>query len=107
MSGELSRGTGRGKHTTRFAQLLVLDQRTIVADTPGFTALKLPKLQTQDLALHFPEFRAVGPCRFRSCLHREEPHCAVKGEDNIAESRYQNYLTFLSEIEKGERRGKY
>lgn len=106
-SGELSRATARGKHTTRFAQLLVLDSRTIVADTPGFTALKLPKLAREELALYFPEFRATGPCRFRSCLHREEPDCAIKGEAGIAQSRYQNYLTFLTEIEEGERRGKY
>lgn len=105
-SGELSRATGRGRHTTRFAQLLVLDTRTLVADTPGFTALHLPELKKEELALHFPEF-VQDSCRFRSCLHRQEPDCAVRQSDEIAPSRYQNYLTFLKEIEEGERRGKY
>ncbi len=104
-SGDLSRGTGRGKHTTRYAQLLILDQWSLVADTPGFTALNLPGLKKAELAAAFPEFAAAGACRFRSCLHKDEPDRAVRR--TAAKSRYQSYLAFLKEIEEGERHGKY
>lgn len=106
-SGELSRSIRRGRHTTRFAQLLVLDSQTLVADTPGFTALRLPQLAREELAHHFPDFASAGSCRFNNCLHKEEPGCAVKSASTVAPSRYQNYLTFLSEIEEGERRARY
>jgi ribosome biogenesis GTPase len=106
-SGKLSTKTSRGRHTTRFAQLLVIDSKTLVADTPGFTALRLPQMKKEALTEYFPEFGDVGQCRFRSCLHRQEPDCAVQQSAAIAKSRYQNYLAFLGEIEEGERRGKY
>ncbi|CRH94693.1 Putative ribosome biogenesis GTPase RsgA [Chlamydia trachomatis] len=51
----------------------------------------------------FPEIAASSQsCKFRTCTHTHEPSCAVKPAvevGKIAQSRYDNYLQFLSEIQ--------
>lgn len=102
-TGEISDALGRGKHTTRHVELIPLDDG-LVADTPGFSAIDFLEMEASQLPKEFPEFLAAAPhCRFRECRHVKEPGCQVKVEveaGEIAESRYKNYLQFLSEIEK-------
>ena len=101
--GEVSAKVQRGRHTTRRVELLAFDQG-YVADTPGFSQLHLEAGQEQQerLQLAFPEFdRYRGACRFRSCLHRSEPGCAVLAAveaGEIAPSRHGHYLLFLEEV---------
>lgn len=100
-TGEVSAKIERGRHTTRRVELLAFDQG-YVADTPGFSQLALEPGQEGRLQFAFPEFeRYRDACRFRGCLHRKEPGCAVldavaKGE--IAASRHQHYLLFYDEV---------
>ncbi|HPT83658.1 MAG TPA: ribosome small subunit-dependent GTPase A [Limnochordia bacterium] len=100
-TGEVSTKIQRGKHTTRRVELLAVDQG-YVADTPGFSQLYLEPGQAERLQFAFPEFlRYREECRFRGCLHRQEPDCAVlkaleRGE--IAPSRHAHYLLFLEEV---------
>jgi ribosome biogenesis GTPase len=107
-TAETSKSLGRGKHTTRHVELLPLLEGRF-ADTPGFSALKFEDIQTEELSRCFPEMWAIkDQCRFRGCLHQNEPNCAVKeavetGE--IADSRYNNYLQILTEIQN--RKPKY
>lgn len=100
--GETSKALGRGKHTTRHVELLPLFNGWF-ADTPGFSMVDLKEIETTELALYFPEIweRRAG-CKFNTCLHHNEPHCAVKeavAKREIADFRYAHYLDFLSEIE--------
>ncbi|WP_438717041.1 ribosome small subunit-dependent GTPase A [Enterococcus sp. AZ109] len=101
-TGEISESLGRGKHTTRHVELLELFNG-LVADTPGFSSIDFLELLAEDLPKDFPEFRAAAPyCRFRECRHVKEPGCEVKKQveaGEIAQSRYDNYLQFLQEIE--------
>lgn len=101
-TGEISESLGRGKHTTRHVELLELFDG-LVADTPGFSSIDFLELLAEDLPKDFPEFRAAAPyCRFRECRHVKEPGCEVKKQveaGEIAQSRYDNYLQFLQEIE--------
>ena len=101
-TGEVSKKIGRGKHTTRYAQLLPLDGGGFVVDTPGFSATDFREIDTSDLTLYFPEIRAAASeCKFTSCLHYKEPQCAVKQavqENRIHRSRYESYLSILEEI---------
>jgi len=98
---EISRALGRGKHTTRHVQLHSLGDAR-VADTPGFSSLDLDEMEVEELSFAFLEFDKAAPgCRFRGCLHENEPGCAIKEKTeagDFLESRYENYLVFLNEI---------
>lgn len=101
-TGAVSEKIGRGKHTTRFAQLLPLVGGGLVVDTPGFSATDFSEIAPAALTQCFPELVALAPgCKFTSCLHDKEPQCAVKQavlDNRIARSRYESYLAILAEI---------
>lgn len=98
---EISLSLGRGKHTTRHVELYKISDGYI-ADTPGFSALDLKgisKLELRDTFIEFMDYE----CKFRDCMHNKEKDCGVKKaleEKLILQSRYNNYLLFLEEIEK-------
>ena len=100
-TGEVSEKIGRGKHTTRFAQLLPFDEGYI-ADTPGFGNLLLEGLEPEQAVAAFREFAQYeAGCRFCPCSHTHEPVCGVKeamAAGQIAASRYESYLAMLEEI---------
>ena len=100
-TGEVSEKIGRGKHTTRFAQLLPFDEGYI-ADTPGFGNLLLEGMEPEQAVAAFREFAQYeGGCRFCPCSHTHEPVCGVKeavAAGQIAASRYESYLAMLEEI---------
>jgi len=99
---EISKALGRGKHTTRHVELHKL-AGGLVADTPGFSALDLAELEVEDLREAFIEFVPLqNDCRFRGCIHMNEPKCAIKSAVDAGEilaSRYANYLQLLDEIQ--------
>lgn len=105
--GEVSRKTGRGKHTTRFVQLVPLPSGGLIADSPGFSYLRLGDIRPDELRILFPGFGQLAQtCRFSSCLHRDEPGCEIKGavaDGRISQTRYENYLELLREIESYQR----
>lgn len=101
---ELSDYSGKGQHTTTFAEMFDLDFGGAIIDTPGIKTLSFNHLEPMDVAHNFREFFEYSEqCRFGGkCLHRNEPGCAVKAaieEGNISELRYLNYLQILEEIE--------
>ncbi|WP_370296941.1 ribosome small subunit-dependent GTPase A [Rossellomorea marisflavi] len=104
----ISSHLGRGKHTTRHVELIHVDGG-LVADTPGFSSLDFTELDESDLPLCFPEMAAASEaCKFRGCLHVNEPKCAVKEKveaGTIPAYRYDHYLSFHQEIK--ERKPRY
>ncbi len=100
-TGAVSEKIGRGKHTTRFAQLLPFDEGYI-ADTPGFGNLLLEGMEPEQALAAFREFAQYEDgCRFCPCSHTHEPVCGVKeavASGAIAASRYESYLAMLEEI---------
>lgn len=100
-TGEVSTTLGRGRHTTRHVELLVINNG-LVADTPGFSLIEFSEIEAEDLANGFVELKEYGKrCKFRSCLHDKEPNCAVKkavDDGQIEKFRYKHYLSFLQEI---------
>ena len=96
-TGEISKALGRGKHTTRFVQLLELYGGKIV-DTPGFSAIEFNKMSKEDIRNCFIEFKKY-PCPFKDCMHLTEKECIVKKEvekGNILDTRYDDYKKFIS-----------
>lgn len=104
---EISSRLGRGRHTTRHVELLPLLEGGLVADTPGFSQLDFNDFEPEELGELFIEFESFAPsCKFRGCVHQNEPKCAVKKaveEGEIAQHRYDHYEKFLNEI-KGQKR---
>ncbi len=101
-TGEISDSLGRGRHTTRAVSFYnVYDGK--IADTPGFSSLDYEVTESEMLNECFPELAETSQsCKFRTCTHTHEPSCAVKPAveaGQIAQSRYDNYLQFLSEIQ--------
>lgn len=97
-TGEISKALGRGKHTTRFVQLLEVYGGK-VADTPGFSMIDFSKMSKQDIRNCFVEFNKY-PCPFKDCMHQDEKECRIKKEvekGNILNSRYENYKKFIKD----------
>jgi ribosome biogenesis GTPase len=102
-TGDISKKTTRGKHTTRHVELMDLDINSYILDSPGFSSLDLDFIEREeDLASYFMEIKKHSDkCKFISCVHHNEPDCEVKRQlekGNISNSRYENYLSFLDEI---------
>ncbi len=100
-TGVISEALGRGKHTTRHVELLEVCGG-LLADTPGFSSFDFDEIEREELSYCFPEFRkAAESCKFRGCMHVQEPKCAVKTgveTGSIIAYRYKHYLQFLEEI---------
>lgn len=104
---KISTHLGRGKHTTRHVELIPIGTG-LVADTPGFSSLDFINIEVEELSDCFPEMRErASLCKFRGCTHSQEPQCAVKQsleKGEIADYRYEDYLSFLEEIKQQIRR---
>lgn len=101
---ELSDFSGKGQHTTTFAERHPLKEGGYIIDTPGIKSLSFSHFEVADVAHNFREiFERSEDCKFRAnCLHRNEPGCAVKDSveaGEISPLRYGNYLTLLEEVE--------
>lgn len=96
--------SGKGQHTTTFAEMFDLKWGGRIIDTPGVKEFGLIDIEREELSHYFPEMRAVlNECRFNNCLHLNEPGCAVKKAvvgHGISEDRYVSYATILESIEE-------
>jgi ribosome biogenesis GTPase len=103
ISGEISRNTGRGKNTTRHAELVPAFGNSFLMDTPGYTFLELSGIEKEDLAYLFRDFRPyLGKCQFNNCRHNKEPGCRIRQaveEGDINPRRYSSYLQMLNSID--------
>jgi ribosome biogenesis GTPase / thiamine phosphate phosphatase len=102
-TGEVSRFSSKGKHTTTYAQLIPLDDNAYIVDTPGIREFGLVDVEPYEMSLYFPEMKVYREeCRFYNCTHRHEPSCAVRKavvDELISESRYKSYVNILESIE--------
>jgi len=99
VTGTVSEKIGRGRHTTRRAELLPF-MGGYVVDTPGFTQQELTEVTAENLAACFPDFDRYTGCRFVPCSHSHEPDCAVKAAveaEELSRERYDAYIALLNE----------
>ena len=103
-TNEVSGWSGKGQHTTTFAEMFDVPAGGKIIDTPGVKEFGLIDFEREEVAHYFPELRAVmKDCKFNNCLHINEPGCAVKQavvEQRIAADRYVSYVAILESIEK-------
>lgn len=102
---DVSGWSGKGMHTTTFAEMFDLPFGGSVIDTPGVREFGLVDISKQELSHYFPEMaKLITECQFNNCLHVNEPGCAVKtaveetGE--VAVDRYVSYLNILGTIDE-------
>ncbi len=99
---EISDFSGKGQHTTTFAEMHTLDSGGNIIDTPGIKGLSFINMEPEEVKDNFKEiFNHSHDCRFSNCTHINEPGCAVKEaveEGKISELRYHNYVTIYEEI---------
>jgi ribosome biogenesis GTPase / thiamine phosphate phosphatase len=107
-TNEISMKLGRGKHTTRHVELIQLENGGLVADTPGFSQLDFLNLEPEELGACFREIYSLSDrCKFRGCLHLQEPGCQVRSSvdaGDVAGFRYEHYVSFMTEMKDKKRR---
>jgi ribosome biogenesis GTPase len=95
----ISEQSKQGQHTTTFAEMYDLSFGAKIIDTPGIKGFGIVDMEKEEISGYFPEFfKLKDQCKFNNCLHKEEPHCAIKKalENNeISWSRYDSYLKIL------------
>lgn len=93
----ISQKLGRGRHTTRTAELFAVAGGYVV-DTPGFSSLDFSsgeRIPKEELAHCFPEFVPfLEECRFTSCSHTTDKGCGLLVHlqaGDIDASRHNSY----------------
>jgi ribosome biogenesis GTPase / thiamine phosphate phosphatase len=101
---DISGWSGKGQHTTTFAEMFDLSDGGAIIDTPGMREFGLVDLSKQELSHYFPEMRdRLNGCQFNNCLHINEPGCAIKeavSNGEIHEDRFVSYYGILESIEE-------
>jgi ribosome biogenesis GTPase len=101
---DISGWSGKGQHTTTFAEMFDLPEGGRIIDTPGMREFGLVDIEKQEVSHYFPEMRKrLNDCQFNNCLHVNEPGCAIKeavAEGEISEDRYVSYVNILDSVEE-------
>ena len=101
---DVSGWSGKGMHTTTFAEMFDLPLSGRIIDTPGLREFGLTDISKQELSHYFPEMLdRLNNCQFNNCIHINEPGCAVKKaveEEEIFPERYISYCNILESIEE-------
>lgn len=100
---EVSDWSGKGQHTTTFAEMFDMNASSHIIDTPGVKEFGIVAIDQYELAQYFPEMRALmHDCKFNNCLHINEPQCAVKEGlgTSVSFDRYESYLSILESLPK-------
>lgn len=101
---DVSGWSGKGLHTTTFAEMYDLPFGGQIIDTPGLREFALMDIDKEELSHYFPEMKAlINDCQFNNCIHINEPGCAVKAaveNGEISMERYLSYCNILDSIDE-------
>ena len=101
---DVSGWSGKGQHTTTFAEMYDLPINGQIIDTPGMREFGLVDVKKEELSGYFPEMRArLNDCQFNNCQHINEPDCAIKQaviDGEIDEDRYVSYVNILESLKE-------
>jgi ribosome biogenesis GTPase len=105
--GRISDKTGKGRHTTSHFEMHPLSSGGYLGDTPGIREFGVSQIDKNELHLYFRDFRDfIDHCRFSTCVHDQEPDCAVKAavkDGKISEKRYDSYIRMLRDLSRSKR----
>jgi ribosome biogenesis GTPase len=101
---EVTGKTGLGRHTTTRTELFPLHGGGFIADSPGIRGFDPWDIDPDRVRDYFPDFTAGSlDCKFRTCLHRDEPQCGVKAQvsgGTIPAWRHEAYLALLRDLQE-------
>lgn len=107
LTNDISRKIERGRHTTRHSEIFAAFNHTYMCDTPGFTSFTIDGMEKEAVKNYYPEFTPYEElCRFRGCVHINEPDCGVKqalADGHISQVRYLNYVQIYQELSERKR----
>lgn len=107
-TGEISSYHNKGMHTTTFSEMFELSNGAKVIDTPGIKGFGVVDMEAEEIGHYFKDIFFVSQhCKFSNCTHIHEPGCAVLAavdQHQISSSRYQSYLSMLSDCDSGKYR---
>jgi ribosome biogenesis GTPase len=99
---EVSDWSGKGMHTTTFAEMYDLPEGGRIIDTPGMREFAIADITKDEFSHFFPEMKLrLNQCQFNNCMHINEPGCAIKKavlDGDIHEDRYISYCTILDSM---------
>ncbi len=95
----ISEQSMQGQHTTTFAEMYDLSFGAKIIDTPGIKGFGIVDMEKEEISGYFPEFfKLKEHCKFNNCLHKDEPHCAIKKaleKNEISWTRYNSYMKIM------------
>ena len=101
---EISGWSGKGQHTTTFAEMFDLPDGGRLIDMPCMREFGLVDVSKNEISHYFTEMRVrLNDCQFNNCLHVNEPGCAIKeavANGEISEDRYVSYVNIMESIEE-------
>lgn len=104
--GVISSKNKKGKNTTTVVQLYKIDNKTYIADTPGFSTFDIYEIETTNLYKYFREFKEEEKnCKFVGCTHIKEKECGIRmalEEGKITKERYENYVKIYKDLKDKE-----
>ena len=110
-TSSISDAHNTGMHTTTFSEMIEIPENGYIIDTPGIKGFGTFDMKPEELTSYFKDiFHFSKNCRFNNCTHTHEPGCAVlEAVENhyIAESRYQSYLSMLTDKDENKYREAY
>lgn len=104
--GVISSKNRKGKNTTTEVKLYKIDNKTYIADTPGFSTFDIYEIEKTDLYKYFREFKEEEKnCKFVGCTHIKEQECGIRKaieEGRISKERYENYVKIYKDLKDKE-----
>lgn len=99
---EVSAWSGKGQHTTTFAEMFDLPGDGRIIDTPGVKEFGIVDMEREELSHYYPEMKQrIQDCKFNNCIHINEPGCAIKAAveaGDISFERFESYIAILSSL---------
>jgi ribosome biogenesis GTPase / thiamine phosphate phosphatase len=103
-TANVSHWSGKGMHTTTYAEMFDLNPTSQIIDTPGIRELGIVAIKREELAGYYKEMKAVAQqCKYNNCNHMQEPECAVQkalANNEISIERFQTYLSIRETIQE-------
>jgi len=113
----LSEAVGKGRHTTTSRDLILLDNGSMIIDSPGVREFALALDDLESIHLSFDDIEQLSVnCRYKDCTHTSEPGCAILdalAKGDLDDDVYSSYLKlrdeanyFQSTVKEKKRKGK-
>lgn len=101
---EIGKKSNKGRHTTKYVKLYILNKNTYILDTPGFSSYELFDIEYKELPKLYADFLEF-KCEFDDCMHIKEleKYCKVKEaviQGKLDKARYERYMYIFDKLKE-------